>query len=118
MSDDAEETLYKRCGSNCIFSIENLVPSYQNVRRHNMNFFPRKPRNSQAYFVYCRQGQAGYRRLTAGVQFQSSGGPHGIYGELIFTGAFSASTLSSSPVTIPSMFHEQLPTGTGERYTS
>ena len=120
MSDDGEETylLYKRCGSNSVGKMGTLVPSYQNARRHNMKCFPRKPQNSQAYYVYCRQGQARYRRLTAGAQFQSSVGPCGFYGELILTGQLSASTLSSSPFTTPSMFHAQLPSGIGESYTS
>ena len=91
------------------------MPSYQNARRRNVNCFPRRPQNSRAYCI------AGKDRLhidvfTAGAQFQSSGSPCGIYGEPILTGELSASTLSSSPVTTPSMFRAQLPSGIGERY--
>lgn len=67
--------------------------------------------------LYCRQGQVRYRRLTADAQFQSSGSPYGIYGELILTVELSASTLSSSPVAAPSMFQAQLSSGIDERYT-
>jgi hypothetical protein len=68
--------------------------------------------------LYCTQGLARYRRLTADAQFQSSGTPCGIYGELILTVELTASTLTSSPVTTPSMFPAQLPSGIGESYTA
>jgi hypothetical protein len=114
MGDDGEETSYIKmwlifCCKYGDFSA--FVPEC------NMNYIPRKPQNSQAYYVYCRQGQARCRRLTAGAQFQSSVGPCGLYGELILTEDLSASTLSSSPVTTPSMFHAQLPSGIVEKCT-
>jgi hypothetical protein len=55
--------------------------------------------------LYCRLGQARFRRLTAGAQLQSSSNPYGIYGELILTVELSASTLTSSPVTTPCSMH-------------